>query len=178
MTMHGSEAWVHPQCTKKTRLTEPWAANRGLLSELFLNGLRSLISITTQMMPIRANLCKSTPWNASTSLSKALTVLPVTVYKTPAQDRADITVCSGTSRLPNCWFIPCVLVLVKEKKNNNGDWRKSSLNPPLPPHLILQPFILIPVDTCSFFDGKYKAHSLATSDESLIWEHKFKSVLH
>lgn len=38
--------------------------------------------------------------------------------------------------------------------------------------LVVQPFILIPVDTCYFFDAKYKE----TSDGSLIREYKFKAV--
>lgn len=40
------------------------------------------------------------------------------------------------------------------------------------PRLCVQPIILIPVNTCYFFDAKYKE----TSDGSLIWEHKFKAV--
>lgn len=40
------------------------------------------------------------------------------------------------------------------------------------PCLCVQPLILIPVDTCYFFDAKYKE----TSDGSLIREHTIKAV--
>lgn len=40
-------------------------------------------------------------------------------------------------------------------KNNKKKKKKTSLKSDR--RLSLQPFILIPVDTCYFFDGKYKA---------------------
>lgn len=68
------------------------------------------------------------------------------------------SVCSRTSRLHNSWLISHVLAVVKKQEQQE---EKTSLNSP--PRLSLKPFILIPVDTCYFFDGKYKAVQHQTS---------------
>lgn len=75
-----------------------------------------------------------------------------------------LAICSGTSR-GNSQFIPDVLVV---RTNNNK--KKKAFEPPSLP--LCTALILIPVDTCYFFDAKYKE----TSDGSLIREHTFKAV--
>lgn len=77
----------------------------------------------------------------------------VVVYKIPAQDQ------SGSKCLLRDIKAPKRLVHLLcsgvGQKRRTTTRRKTSLNSP--PRLGLQPFILIPVDTCYFFDGKYKA---------------------
>lgn len=68
---------------------------------------------------------------------------------------------SGFVRLQNQWFTPLPHSLTRLRvptwvKNEEDEEERGVFELTLP-CLTLQPFILIPVDTCYFFDGKYKA---------------------
>lgn len=134
---------------------ETWVFNRGPLLGLFWTDRRLLFQ-----------------WPQKTSISPGLSVfisstaclsltLSGSVHWSPCCSLQNTSIGQSGSN--------CLLSDIKAPKTTGSSlvfWRwskrrtrrrrrKTSLNSP--PCLGLQPFILIPVDTCYFFDGKYKA---------------------
>lgn len=137
--------------SRSTSLSETWVSNRGPLLELFWTDPRLRFQWTQKMSISRA----LSVFISSAYLSLALSgsvhwspLLEFTKYQHWTEwlwlfaQRHEGSQTSGSS-----------LVFWRRSKRRRG--RKPSLNSP--PCLGLQPFILIPVDTCYFFDGKYKA---------------------
>lgn len=122
---------------------------------VLLNRSSSLISVATENAHQPGPIAVHQPLAACLSLTLSGSVhwsSCCSLQNTSIGQSGSNCLLSDIKALKRLDLVSCVLALVKKRRTTR---RKTSLNSP--PRLGLQPFILIPVDTCYFFDGKYKA---------------------